>query len=428
MENKNKTEKNIILYVAKKPTDTMAKIRNELRKELGKNTKLAILYEKREESKTSPELLTKFDIQIPCNLESRKNIIKSLLPYENKILAITTRGERNIPVLQEIIPHVPYLRAPSVKSLEWSIDKVQMRRHFNAYDKKITPKYSVIHDAKKETIKKIESKIGYPMVLKPSGLAASLLVTKAYHREELEKNLKTAFRKLNKVYKEADGRGEPTMLVEQFMDGDMYSIDAYITSRGKIYFCPIVKVTTGKNVGFDDFFGFKRSLPTRLKSLSVKQAEDIASKGLKALRLRSTTAHIELMRTEDGWKLIEIGPRIGGYRDNMYRNVFNIPHTLNDILIRIPKKPILPKRINGYTNVYNFYAKKEGKIQSIKGLINLQQLKSMKSFKQNKKVGDKAIFAKHGGKPVLEVTLFNKNKVQLLADSRKLEKMIQIKI
>jgi len=428
MVKKNKTEKNIILYIAKKPTGSMTEVRAELKKELGKHIQLGIIFDKQQESKIDPTILEKFDIKISCDFSSKKNIIKSLLPYEDEILAITTRGEKNIPIFQEIIPHVPYLRTPSVKSLEWSIDKVQMRRHFNAYDKKITPKYSVIHDSKISTIKKIENKLGYPIVLKPAGLASSLLVTKAYHREELETNLKMAFKKLNKVYKEVEGRGEPTMLVEQFMDGDMYSVDAYVTSRGKVYFCPIVKVITGKNVGFDDFFGFKRSLPTKLNAQNIKNAEEAARKGIKALRLRSTTAHIELMNTQEGWKLIEIGPRIGGYRDEMYRNAYNIPHTLNDILIRIPKKPILQKKINGYTNVYNFYAKKEGKILSIKGLKNAQHLKSTQTLKQNKKVGDKAVFAKHGGKPVLEVTLFNQSKIQLMADSRKLEKMIQIQL
>ena len=41
----------------------------------------------------------------------------------------------------------------------------------------------VAHDASKETINQIERKVGFRLLLSP-GLAASLLVTLCYHREE----------------------------------------------------------------------------------------------------------------------------------------------------------------------------------------------------------------------------------------------------
>ncbi|MCD8507936.1 MAG: hypothetical protein LRY42_00840 [Candidatus Pacebacteria bacterium] len=53
----------------------------------------------------------------------------------------------------------------------------------------------IAKDATKKTLDEIEQKVGFPLVIKPSGLAQSLLVTICYHQEELETNLKKVFRK-----------------------------------------------------------------------------------------------------------------------------------------------------------------------------------------------------------------------------------------
>ena len=154
----------------------------------------------------------------------------------------------------------------------------------------------------------------------------------------------------------------------------MYSIDAYVNARGVIYFAPTVYVKTGREIGFDDFFGYMRLTPTMLNVAHTEEAQEAASKGIKALGMRSTTCHIELMRTEDGWKVIEMGPRIGGFRHEMYDLSYGIDHSLNDILIRIPKQPILPKKVRGYTAVMQFYAQKEGNSIKSREYLRLRRL------------------------------------------------------
>jgi biotin carboxylase len=282
----------------------------------------------------------------------------------------------------------------------------------------------VAHDSSKETIDKIEKSVGYPLVVKPSGLAASLLVSICYHREELEQVLERTIKKIDQLYKAKNGRGEARILVEEFMEGDMYSIDAYVNAHGVIHFAPPVYVKTGREVGFDDFFGYMRLTPTLLNPVHTTEAQDAAAKGVKALNLRSTTCHIELMRTEDGWKVIEIGPRIGGFRHAMYE--LAIDHSLNDLLIRLAKKPIIPKKIKGYTAVLQYYAPKEGKLERIQGLFKVQALESIQRLRVRKEPGDKCTFAKNGGDPVMEVTLCNPDRSKLLADVRRIEQNLKI--
>ncbi|GAC1370158.1 MAG: hypothetical protein NVSMB39_2760 [Candidatus Saccharimonadales bacterium] len=363
---------------------------------------------------------------VTCDLTDTAALQTALKPYEDVILSATCLGDGNVPHLRRVVPLLPYCNLPTDKSLEWSTEKTEMRSLLRNYDKSIAPQFLVVHDDTKETIDKIEKKVGYPLVVKPSGLAASLLVSICYHREELEKVLKQTIKKIDQIYKAKGGRGIPKVLVEEFMEGDMYSIDAYVNARGVIYFTPAVYVKTGREVGFDDFFGYMRMTPTRLSAVHTDEAQEAATKGIRALGMRSTTCHIELLRTESGWKVIEIGPRIGGFRHEMYRLSYGIDHSLNDILIHIPKKPILPKKIKGYTAVMQFYAKKEGRLEKIQGQFKIEALESVKLLQVKKDIGDRCTFAKNGGDPVLTVILFNPVRSTLLADIRRLEQYLNI--
>lgn len=121
------------------------------------------------------------------------------------------------------------------------------------------------------------------------------------------------------------------------------------------------------------------------------------------------------MRMEDGWKVIEIGPRMGGYRHLMYQLSYGINHALNDILIRIPQKPIIPKKVKGHTAVFLFYAK-EGKLKAIKGVKESSRTRIFYEIKINRKIGQSCKFAKNGGKFVCNLVLFNKDRSRLLAD------------
>ncbi|MCK5096062.1 MAG: ATP-grasp domain-containing protein [Candidatus Pacebacteria bacterium] len=415
--------KNIILYAGKIPELTVENVQ-KLGQKTRRKHRVALIYDSKKKNPFPiPEGV---DIVLSCDLDSDEAITKTLLPYFEEIIAVVVRGDSVVPQLQKIIPHLPYVKTSTVQSLKWATDKIAMRQMFSYYDKTITPPFTVVHNAKKVTLKKIEEDVGFPVVVKPAGLAASLLVSVCFHEEELEKVLKTTFRKIRTIYKEANGRGEPSVLVEQFMEGEMYSVDAYIGSKGNISFCPLVHVKTGRSIGFDDFFGYQRITPTTLNKEDIEEAEEVATRSVYSLRLRSTSAHIELLKTNQGWKVIEVGPRLGGFRHVMYIKSFGINHSANDVLIRTSEKPIIPKKVLGHTAVFQFFAKDEGVLTKLTGIKKAQELRSFFSIEVNKKLGDRCLYAKNGGKSVFDIILFNKDRSELLADIRRLEQMVEI--
>lgn len=420
-------QKNIIAYVMSVPAGAVQSIRRYERLEQ-KKFKVMLIWDsnvpEKDEQKRNPGI----DIYLTIDLSNPRAIAEALAPYQAQLCAITCRSESYMARFIEVIPHVPYLRTPSTESLTWATDKLEMRRRFKLLAKKFTPQYSVVKENTKSERKRVIEKIGFPMIVKPTNLAQSLLVTICYHEEDLEKSLRSAFRKIKKIYAE-NGRIEvPQIIVEQYMEGDMYSVDAYVNSRGFVYFCPMVRVLTGKNIGHDDFFNYLHMSPTNLKQASILRAHEAAEAGIHALGLRNTTAHVELMKIDDDWKLIEIGPRVGGFRDKLHRLSCDIDHSLNDILIRLPKKPIIPKKCKGYAATMKWYAKKEGTLTKLRGMKRSQLLKSFVDISINKKIGDTCTFAKNGGKAVFTITLYNAERSKLLADIRRVEQLVEIEV
>lgn len=420
-------DKDIILFINNVSQDALESIRKYGRRRrkrfriaLIKNTKLSSV-ERDDDAKEKD-----IHIKLSCDFSSPLKISETLKPYLDRLFAVTSREEVNVASFAQVVPHIPYLRTPNSESLLWATDKLAMRQRLHLFDKKIVPEFEVVSSVSKKSLDELKSKIGFPLVLKPAGLASSLLVNICFHKEELEQSLRKIFRKIRKLYKDNNRQEKPHVLAEQFMEGEMYSVDVYVTSRGKIESCPLVHVKTGRQIGFDDFFGYQQITPTTLTKEKIQDAEAVATKAVHALGLRSSTVHIELMLTNHGWKVIELAPRIGGMRHKMYNLAFGIDHSLNDILIRVQRRTHIPKTVKGFVAFLKIYAKQEGVLTELKGVKKIEALTSFKEIKVNKKIGDMCRFAKHGDRAVIQLLLFNKQRSNLLADIRRVEQTVEI--
>ncbi len=421
----NNRRKKIVLFVGPVPAEVIRKWKEQEQPKF----LLYNLQSKKQSKEEIEEAREVFDKVILCAFSSEDSIASAILEFRDDIIAITSRSEEKMWYFKRTIPHVPYVLSPTEKSLLWATDKIEMRKRMAVYDSKIIPKFAVVQDADEKTIEVIEKNIGYPLMVKPSGLSASMLVTNCYHRDELEKTLSAVFKRANifhRLYKEFYKDDTPQVLVEELMEGEMYSVDGVVDGTGECYVYPSVHIKTGKQIGFDDYFGYQQMTPTLLKQESFDALEQVAIKGVKALGLRNTHFHIEFIRTEEGWKIIEIAPRIGGFRQDLYKLSYGIDCTTNDIRIRMGLKPKILKSKKGYTAALKIFAKREGVIKSIKGLKKVKELASVVSVTQKQTNGDKVLFAKNGGRAVFVIILHNKDRSELLADIRRVEQELEI--
>lgn len=416
-------KKQTIIFVEQYVAKAVRAVRNSL-----EEVEIVLVRDIKQKARDKEHTFALADAVLYVDYSKEWKIAEALLPYQDTAVAITARGENGVNRFTKVIPHVPYIRTPTTESLLWATDKYEMRRRLRVFDPKSTPKFTKIKENTKKERQRVVDKVGFPLVIKPANLQESMLVTICYHEEEFEKALGNTFRKLRSEYSKHNRAQLPTIMAEEYMDGDMYSIDSYVDSRGTVYHCPLVRVKTGRDIGHDDFFNYQQITPTALKEATVKKAQVAAEAAVHALGLRSTTAHIELMKIDDEWRVIELGARIGGFRDLLYSLSCDINHSLNDVLVRFPRKPYIPKKCKGFAAAIKWFAKEEGEIVEMKGIKKLEQLESFHSITQNKKLGDRAVFARNGGRSIFNVFFYNEDRSKLLADIRRLEQLVDIKI
>jgi len=417
-----KTNKNIIAFVMSARQRMIDDIRAYEKKHDKKYRVMFI----RDSRLRAPEDMAEHDILVECDFSKPWKIAEALLPYQDEMLAITCRYEQTIARFAAVVPHVPYLRTPTTESLLWATDKYEMRKRFKLYAAKNNPVFTWVKLNTKTERKRVVDKVGFPMVIKPTNLAGSLFVTVCYHEDELEKALVNSFRKLKTAYKKDSRLEEPKIIAEEYIEGDLYSIDSYVDSRGHVYHCPLVRQKTAREIGRDDFYNYLQITPTALKAGTIEKAQEATEVAIHALGLRSVTAHTELIKVDDEWKIVEVGPRAGGFRDTIYNLSCDIDHTMNDIAVRIPRKPVIPKKCQGYSAFMKWYVDKEGVITETKGIKKIEELDSFHSIKVNRKVGDRAKFARNGGRAVFTAVLYNADRSKLLADIRRIEKTVKV--
>jgi biotin carboxylase len=268
----------------------------------------------------------------------------------------------------------------------------------------------------------------FPVIVKPSGLVESLLVERCATPQELKDRLEHTFQIIREVYAREYRLNKPGVLVEEMMQGEMYSTDAYVTHDGEVFCLPLVKVITAHSIGLPGFYSYRHIIPTGLPKEEVQAAFAAASAAIKALNLSASSTHIELFRTPDGWKIIELGARIGGYREALYREVYGIEHFYNDLAVRMGGRPIMPGEPIGHAAGLNIYADEEGYIASIEGMEQARQLPSIVSLEAHAKAGDQALFAGNGGHLIVDGILSNKNPKQLEKDVIKVRELVKINI
>jgi len=369
------------------------------------------------------------DIQVlSADFDSALSLRKTLQPYMQNVLAVTSQYENSILELKKLVPYFPYLTMPTEASLDWSTEKKLMRQMLEGYDASLVPGYLEVTNETAETIESIEKNLDYPMIVKPSGLEGSLLVTLVKNRDELQRTLGYTLHEIQHAYDVWIKRQKPTILVEEFMDGDMYSVDTYISSQGKCYHTPPVKVITGKKVGFDDFFGYMQTTPSGLSPDDIVKAHEATAKACHAVGLRSITAHVELMRLHDRWKIIELGPRIGGYRHDIYKHSYGINHIANDIINRSDQEPVIPNKVLRHTAAFNIYATSEGIVKSLEGADHVRALPSFVSIVQDLYPGDRALFAKNNGDPVAKVMLSHEDSQQFQNDVNVMKDVLKVEV
>ena len=420
--------KNIILFLGSAYNSNLDEVRN-FEKSQGRKLRTAILTSHKINLNEKPPkqkgMEERFDFVLRCDTKNVKDIKKALELIKDEVILVFCYFESWMPLYARLVKLLPGVNMPTVKALKVCNSKLEMRKRFIKDYPEITPKFILIKNSNDYKI--IAKKIKFPCITKPLNLTKSRLVIKSNNLEELKSNLKNTFKKIKSVYKKVHSESEPMVLAEEYMEGDLYSVDAYVSSKDVVYFTPIVKVVTGKDIGIDDFFNYYRLIPAGLNLNEEKKAQLVAKKAIRATGPTSITLHIELMKTKTGaWKIIELQTRPGGYRNEMLKLSYGIKHYENDFLNRMDKKPIIFKKVKSYTAVCEIFPEREGKLVSVRGIGKIKKLKSFVRYEQAKNIGDMCGFSRDGYIYVLQVVLNGRDKDFFYKDLERMREVIKI--
>ena len=260
---------------------------------------------------------------VVCDFSTRETILETVRSLKEKPDAVMCIYESYILPMAYIgeelgLPTIP------VKAAEACTDKELMREAFAKSPKPISPDF---HEAMSwEKVEAFANAHEFPLILKPANLSKSLLVTKSLNMDELKANWQRTMDQVDAVYKKYAPDRTPKIIIEEFLEGSVHSIDAFIDSEGKVYLITegIVDYQTGYDIGYDDNFHYSRLIPSRLTGQDKEDFLECAKLGCEALGMKNSAAHIEIIVTKNGPRLVEIGARNGGYRERMYRAANNI--------------------------------------------------------------------------------------------------------
>jgi len=334
------------------------------------------------------------------------NIAGLVCTYENYIVAKAKLGEHfSVPT-------------PSLESARLATDKSLMRRAFLDADRTISPDFTTV-DTLEQALEFARTH-SYPLIIKPTNLVKSLLVLKCDDEQQLIERFNYASGTIGQLYEKYKiYERSPQLIIEEFIVGEQFSIAAFVDSDGAPHFCDgIVSLKNAQDIHVDDNYLYSRTLPANLPEELTKEMFDVAEKGVRALKMASVPAHIELMSGPAGTKIVEIGARIGGYRPRMYNYSYGLDLVTQEVNLALGKQPILNGSFSTFCAVYELFPEIEGIFKSISGNINSDLLTYYRiTAKDGTLVGP----AKNGFKAVAIIIVTHQNQKQFDEICRQVE-------
>lgn len=141
--------------------------------------------------------------------------------------------------------------------------------------------------------------ISYPAIVKPTDRSGSRGIFKVNNAEEA----KIAYRESVKQSL------EKRVLIEEFAEGDEYSVE-YISCSGKHHFLAVTKKYT---TGAPHFIETGHLEPAPVSEEETEMIKSVVEHALDTLEIKNGASHSEIKIDEEGTiKIIEIGARMGG--------------------------------------------------------------------------------------------------------------------
>ncbi|MGE7793743.1 ATP-grasp domain-containing protein [Lysinibacillus fusiformis] len=227
----------------------------------------------------------------------------------------------------------------SSSAIEIMEDKEKTRNYLK--DQPYSPKFSLM-----KPNEPIEKNLTFPLIVKSPKSTGSKDVLLATDADQLNNHLR-ALRSKNPY---------ETIMIEEYLEGPQYLVEAVVYQR-QSHVIGIIEqeITQGKRFIITGY-GVLVKAPLDIQA----GIEEVLQSIVKAFDIENGALHLELRLTKNGWKLIEINPRIsGGAMNNMLQAALGFSLVEETLKLLLGEEPNLKPRHKKF--VYTKYVIVESK-------------------------------------------------------------------
>ncbi|OGL22300.1 hypothetical protein A2707_03155 [Candidatus Saccharibacteria bacterium RIFCSPHIGHO2_01_FULL_45_15] len=317
----------------------------------------------------------KFKNRVVADFTSQASLFEAIDTLKVTADAAVTTYESYVLPTAWVTEHLTIPNLP-VAAAEACTDKFIMRSKFNDAPEKISPAFAIINS--EHDVRLFAESHAFPLILKPANLAKSLLVTRNDSLDELLLNYKKSTKLLSSIYSKYAANRTPQLIIEEYLDGTIHSVDAFVDSTGTPQILDeVVDYQTGYDIGFDDNFHYSRILPSALSQADQDALRHCAAIGIRALGMKNSPAHVEVIMTREGPRIVEIGARNGGYRERMHSLANDIDITAAAINTALGKRVSIKAKKHDNCAVLELFPRSNGKFVTITNLKTVENLPSL---------------------------------------------------
>ncbi len=237
------------------------------------------------------------------------------------------------------------------------------------------PWYFIVADPAE--LEKVEGKITYPCISKPTDNSGSRGVMLINTPEELKESVN---------YSSSQGR-KGGVIIEEYMQGQEVSVETIVLD-GEPH---VLQVTDKLTTGAPHFVEMGHSQPSALPKNDVEAIKELASKACVAIGIKNGPAHVEIILTENGPKLVELGARMGGdcITTHLVPLSTGIDMVKATIQIALGEMPNIEPKFNKGSAI-RFLKAPCGTIAEIRGIDEAKDIAGVTEITLTKNVGDKS--------------------------------------
>lgn len=251
-------------------------------------------------------------------------------------------------------------------------DKYEMIKTFKSHNVESPWYFSVKTEAE---LQAIQDQITFPCILKPTDNSGSRGVVLVHNEEDLKKGF---------LYSVKEGRSG-NVIIEEYMTGSEVSVEVMVVD-GIVH---ILAVTDKLTTGAPHFVEMGHSQQSQLPEKDILRIRDLAVRAVQAIGIQYGPAHVELMLTAQGPKMIELGARMGGdcittHLVPLSTGIDMIKATIN---VALGNKPDITPKFNKGSAI-RYFNVSPGEIKKIEGVVDARKINGVKEITFTKNVGD----------------------------------------